>query len=137
MDPLKTFAERSSGKKFIADGLPKPVWICALIVWIVLALGLLLAAPVLLDLMDEDLGCMEVLLHLQELSGIRLATAIYVDEMPRSSFNGRAFAAAQSGGAFCMLDHGMFRLLHHLSLGVFLPTNSRDICPQTQLGRGM
>lgn len=55
MDPLKTFAERSSGKKFIADGLPKPVWIGALIVWIVLALGLLLAAPVLLDLMDEDL----------------------------------------------------------------------------------
>lgn len=71
-------------------------------------------------------GCMEILLKAQELCGRKLETWTYVDELPGSSFNGRAFYATTCEGAFCMLDHGLFRLLHHVCLGVYLIVNSRD-----------
>lgn len=55
--------------------------------------------------------------------GFEFAQAVYIDEMRIDSFNGQA---ARSGrvpdGYFCFLNHGLFRLLHHLTLASSLIT---------------
>lgn len=52
--------------------------------------------------------------------------AVYFDELPINSFNGRAFLSRRHGGYFCMLDHGLFRLLHHICLAAALVSNPRS-----------
>lgn len=61
----------------------------------------------------------------------KFSVPVYVDELPIDSFNGRMFPSESSAGYFCMLDHGLFRLLTHVSMAALLMTNV-DISPNEE-----
>jgi hypothetical protein len=71
-------------------------------------------------------GYMEAVLLQYDFEGIHVLRPVYVDELPIRSFNGRAFNAKNSSGVFCMLDYGLFRLLHHVCTTAYLLTNQID-----------
>lgn len=71
-------------------------------------------------------GYVDLVASIYESKGWTFSTPIYVDEMPINSFNGKSFATQKSRGALCMLDYGLFRLLHHISLAVYLISNARE-----------
>lgn len=55
--------------------------------------------------------------------GFEFGQAVYIDEMRIESFNGQATRSERvPDGYFCFLNHGLFRLLHHLTLASSLIT---------------
>jgi hypothetical protein len=71
-------------------------------------------------------GYVEFIADAMSQTDFHLNDAVYLDESPEASFNGRAYRSEKHAGYFCMLDHGLFRLLHHLSLAAAMISNPRS-----------
>ena len=76
-------------------------------------------------------GYVEMVLEGCRRLGQNISVPVYVDELLIDSFNGRVYPSESGAGYFCMLDHGLFRLLTHVSIAALLMTNA-DISPNEE-----